>query len=430
MNTTLRDALAEQIDEVGPAHLDVDELVGLGERRLRRRRLTAALGSAAAVVLVVAVAFGTAALNRSAEPGPTDPPNTDHQKTDDQNTPNESNAQARPIVYSDDVAFDGPPIGSFIGTLHVGNREVEIDQKVGVRNWGGIAVTDAGAVYAQVDHSLWFTEGGPPQQIAEQACANPSGDQEDLATGNAGPLVAWFDCAPGSREDLVVYDTNLGHEVARHTIPSCAATWAPDGGLLRGCRPDGLIGEHVYFTHFNTAGRLSDHQFRLDLTSDKVTRAGPAVYAEDLQAHPRALVIGDSWRAGTLMAAHSALDGVEFRVVGSRLVPTAYVSASDETVPTRIFDAATGHPVQFRLPKGYPPDPVPGFDTLSDPDALTGNDDFETVQWVDDDTVALMGGLLDDIITCHLSDGSCQIAVKEPPDNDSARMMPGGILPG
>ena len=429
MNTTLHEVLTRRANDSGSAHLDVNELVNLGERRLRRRRLTASLGSAAAVVLIVALAIGGAALNRSADPGPTDTPNTDHQKTDDQNAPNEPDAQDRPIVYSDDVTFGPPSPGFVVGTLQVGNREVEIDQTVGVRNWGGISVTDAGAVYALVDHSLWFTDGGPPKQIAEHACAEPSGDDEDLATGNAGPLVAWFDCAPGSLEDLVVYDTDLGREVARHTIPSCRATGAPDEGLLRGCRPDGLIGGHVYFTHFNQAGRLTDHQFRLDLTSDTVTPAGPAMYAEDLRTHPRALVIGDSWRAGTLMAAHSALDGVEFRVVGSRLVPTAYVRASDETVPTRAFDAATGHPVRFRLPNGYPPDPVPGFDTLADPDALTGNDSFHTLQWVDDDTVALGGDLRNDIITCHLSDGSCQIAVKEPA-HDHRRMMPGGSLPG
>ena len=263
------------------------------------------------------------------------------------------------------LSGDGPPLGSVIGTLQVGNREVEIDQTVDVRNWGGISVTDAGAVYAQADHSLWFTDGGPPQQIAERACAHPSGDDGDLATGNAGTLVAWFDCAPGSLADLVVYDTNLGREVARHTIPSCGATWSPDGGQLNGCRAEGLIGDHVYFSHFNQAGRLIDHQFRLDLTSGKVTPAHPAMYAKDLLTQPRALVIGDSWRVGTLMEAHSARDGVEFRVVGSRLVPTAYVQASDETVPTRAFDVATGHPVQFRLPNGYPPDPVPGFDTLA-----------------------------------------------------------------
>lgn len=429
MNTTLHEVLTQRANSVGSAPLDVNELVTVGERRLRRRRLTVSLGCVAAVVLIVALAIGAAALHPSAGPGPTDAPNTDHQKTDDQNAPNESDAQARPIVYSDDVDFDGPPLGSIIGNLQVGNREVEIDQKVDVRNWGGISVTDAGAVYAQIDHSLWFTDGGSPRQLAEQACASSSGDDEDLATGNTGPLVAWFDCAPGSLGDLVVYDTDLGREVARHAIPSCGERWAPDGGLIRGCRPDGLIGEHVYFSHFNQAGRLIEHQFMLDLSSDKVTPAGPAVYAEDLRIQPRVLVIGDSWRAGTLMEAHSAHDGVDFRVVGSRLVPTAYVPASDETVPTRAFDAATGHPVQFRLPKGYPPDPVPGFDTLADPDALTGNDDFETVQWVDDDTVALMGGLRNDIITCHLSDGRCQVAVKEPPDNDT-RMTPGGILPG
>ena len=69
--------------------------------------------------------------------------------------------------------------------------------------------------YVKVDHSVWFTDGGRPQQIAQQGCADTSGDWRGLATGSSGPLVAWFDCSPASRGDLVVYDTGLRQEVAR-----------------------------------------------------------------------------------------------------------------------------------------------------------------------------------------------------------------------
>lgn len=74
MNTNLREALVERIDAVGPAHLDLDTLVALGETRLRRRRRrgTAAVvgGVAAAVAVVVALA---GARNSDTSPTPIGP---------------------------------------------------------------------------------------------------------------------------------------------------------------------------------------------------------------------------------------------------------------------------------------------------------------------------------------------------------------------
>ena len=127
-------------------------------------------------------------------------------------------------------------------------------------------------------------------------------------------MVAWFDCTPASLGDLVVYDTSLGREVARHPIPVVR-------GRAYECVPDAVIGQHVYFTHFNSAGRAIDHQFRFDVTSDQVRPAGSQMYADDLRAYPRALVIGDTWQTGTRTESRSALDAARFRAVGSRLVP-------------------------------------------------------------------------------------------------------------
>ena len=62
MSTTLRDALVQRIDQVDPSHPDVDALVGLGERRLRGRQVAAVLGSAAAVLVVIALVIGGATL--------------------------------------------------------------------------------------------------------------------------------------------------------------------------------------------------------------------------------------------------------------------------------------------------------------------------------------------------------------------------------
>ena len=242
------------------------------------------------------------------------------------------------------------------------------------------------------------------------------GLEDGLATGNAGPLAAWFDCTPGSRGDLVVFDTSSGQEVARHAIPSCSDTRAMWYG---GCGPGDVIDKHVYFTsRVNNSKQLIDHQFRLDVTSDQVIPANPQIYADDLRTHSRALVIGDTWQTGNLT------DGEyqTFSVEGSRLVPLADVHS--QRVPSRAFDATTGQPVRLRLPGGYHPDP----ETIAD----AGTDSFTFFQWLDDDTIALSQGIDNtkgDLITCHLSDGRCHLTVRAAPP-DTYRIVAGGSLPG
>ncbi len=397
-------------------------------RSARRRRAVEAVAGTTAVVLalVVGIAAITGSTQRDNRPLPAD---------SNSPTPSPTPDPARKLVYSDDLrvriltttAVDGVP-DIRVGALQVGARSVAIDQKVEMVHGGwSIVVTDAGAVYTKVDHSLWFTDGGRPEQIAQQACADTSGDWRGLATGSAGPLVAWFDCSPASRGDLVVYDTGLQREVARQTVPSCRT---PGSGPSEGayeCVPDGIIGEHVYFGHINSAGRLIGHQFRLDVLAGQVVPAGPEVYADDLRTHPRALVIGDSWSAGTPT---DDIGAVVFHVVGSRLVPVIFDSAADKDVRTRAFDTGTGQAVLLRLPAGYRPDPAAGFHQPGE--LLEGTDMFTPFEWLDDDTVALAQGssnFVGDILTCHLSDGRCELALKGPP-HDTHRIAPGLGLPG
>src|SRR3954447_2418752 len=62
MSTTLREVLARRADQAGAPDLDVEALIDLGERRLRRRQLGAVVGSAAAVLVVIALVIGGATL--------------------------------------------------------------------------------------------------------------------------------------------------------------------------------------------------------------------------------------------------------------------------------------------------------------------------------------------------------------------------------
>ena len=332
----------------------------------RRRAVQAAAGASAAIVaLVICIALltGTAGPNKRNTPPP-----PAHSGTPTSST-------TREIIYSDDLAFGpGSEVLIRIGTLHVGDREVEIDQTLhSVRFWS-MFVTDAGAVYAQEDHSVWFTDGGHPRQIAPQACAYSSADFERLgiATGNAGPLVAWFNYLPASLGDLVVYDTSLGREVARHPIPSCETAY------VDACLTPSSVSTCTSPTSTARAGHRSPVQVRRD---ERPSSPGSSqMYADDLRAYPRALVIGDTWQSGTRTESRSALDAARFRAVGSRLVPL-----TPEDVPTRAFANATGRPLRFRLPSGYHPDPAAGVYVPGDADASIGTDIFTGLEWLDDD---------------------------------------------
>ncbi len=404
MTDTLRDLLRMDAAGVEIPVFDPHDVIGRAERRRRRHRVAGAL---AAVSAVAAVAIAGAVLG-SGEPrsvGPADVP---------PHGPRAEAPRSRPIVWSDDLDRGR------VGTLHVGDQTVDIGQELtSVLDWS-MSVTDAGAVYAHDDGSVWFTDGDRPTRIARKACAVAAGAARDLglATGNTGALVAWFDCEPGSRGDLVVYDTAADHEVVRHRVPWCDATAAPMHLPASGsaCLPDALVGDHVYFTHLQDGqDAQTARQFRYDLTSGLVEPSGQAAYREDLRGRARTLVVGASRLDGTPSEARGVAGGFSFRPAGRRLVPVEHVDVGEAGAETRVFDGATARPVELRLPEGYQPTPA---------DVPVS---FFIFEWLDDDTVALAESgfsTVGDVLVCHLSDGRCRSALT------GAGIVPGMPLPG
>jgi hypothetical protein len=375
----------------------------------RRRAAEAVAGTSAAVLaLVVGVVLVT---------GPTGP-----KKGDEPIPPVSSETPAktiRKIVYSDDltsVPHKARTALSRVGTIHVGDAEVRIDQVLHTVQGWALKVTDAGAVYAKDDHSVWLTDGGGPRRIADQACVDTT-QYIGLATGTAGPWAVWFDCSPASRgADLVVFDTVSGREVARHSISSCRGR-EPAWPAIK-CGPRAVVGEHVYYSVLVDSARDVHHEFVLDVASDQVVAATPTTFAQDIGSHPRGLVIGDSWQTGYRVTGI----GQHFRVVGSRLVPELDVD-SEQFLAKATFDTGTGGAVRLRLPSGY-------HVVRRDPTDLPF---FVLFEWLDDDTVALARGNTSthagDILVCHLSGGRCEIAV-EAPHGDATRIVVNWHLPG
>ncbi len=393
MNTTLRDALAEQINQITPVQLNTNELVGLGERRVRRHRLTAVLGSAAAVVLVITLAVGGVALHLSADQGPANTPNTNHHQTDDHTTPPDGpDSPTRPIVYSDPDLVDHTA-----SSIHFGSRLVEIPN-----GFVHLDVTDDGFIYTS-DGSAWFSDGGTPIQIGSHLCGAQHGKFSSFAhrnviSANVGSLAAWFECAPAVRPTLVVYDTSSGSDVARRSTALCQ----------RSCELVDVTADYVYFNRGVYTG-YPRPEYRFGVTTHDLRASTPQLYAEDLISHPRGLAVGDTWQNST---ANNGI-GQTFSAIDSQLAPRWRERNGEETV-TNAFDTATGQAVQLHLPTGYDSDPA---------------EDFVLFQWLDDDTVAIAasdGGIL----SCRLPDGRCELSVQPAEGADGYRVLPNLPLPG
>jgi hypothetical protein len=390
---TLRDAFERQADNAGIPDLDIDELVGLGEHRLRRRRFTAVAAAGAAVALAIALAIGGTAWNRSADrqQGPIDHPTKPHQT---------QTTTPRPIVYSDVTFVPGQPNSLLGDPIHVGDRVVDTGS-----GFVHMAVTDDGVVYAtggyRDDGRLWFTDGGTPEQIASHACPSAHGWPGSIITGNSGSLVAWFDCTPkqtSGKPELVVYDTSSGREVGRVQAQGCSTETQATELVTEQCTA--IIGDRVYV-------RNSVYIAHGDVLIVDDDGTGSS-FAQDLRNNPRGLVVGDSWDTGTPTTA-----GV-FVGVGRRLVPI-----KNEDL-TSVFDTATRQPVHFHLPPGYQPD--------SKPETPSGyGADYQLFEWLDDDTIALessgTGRHDQDILTCRLSTGRCELTVPSVGRNGHYRVV-------
>jgi len=386
MNETLRDAFARELDAAGRIDVDVAPLVDRGETRLRHRRLAALAGSVAAVVLVVAAGVlagqsadrGDGPVNHPPHPVPT-----------------------RKIVYAEHKAGIVP--GHIV---HFGDLVVETGD-----NHLHLDVTDDGFLYT--DHTrqggVWFSDGYAPVRVGTHVCGVSPNSANFLThavmTANSGSTAAWFDCTHPARPTLVVFDSSSLHVVARQPVPS----WPSCGRYA--CGLVDVTSDSVYLDSMGGPG--PDHRF--DVRADRLRASTPQEYLEGLRNRPRGLVLGEDWQSGTpidrdgrLVAGDAALD---FAAVGSRLVPVLSDDTDHHHV-TSAFNTATRRVLHLRLPAGYHETDVA----------------FRLFEWLDDDTVALIGGGAD-IVTCRLSTGRCVLAVPGPPAG-TVRLVPTFPLPG
>jgi hypothetical protein len=380
--------LSRRVGDLAAPTVDVDELVALGEQRLRRRRVTGAAAATAAVA-VLAVAGALANAHRVQTSGPIDLPH--HPRQTERHVP--TAPVRREIVYAGGL---GDP------TIHYGDRVLRVQT-----GYVHLDVTDAGFVYTtpgtlqEGDRAVWFSDGTDPEQIGTHCGLNLPRTPNDVVSGSSGSLVVWFDCTDPGKPTLVAHDTSTGRDLVDHPIALCATRPSQ-------CDIDAIIGEHVYLTRVwfrHGDGGLVRRGYVLDLGTGRLSAVTPRygsvgnnhlsdAYLAELRSSPRGLVVGDTWETGTITNGI----GQTFDVVGSRLVPKMNVQ-SEQFLAKAAFDTATGQALRLHVPEGY-----------------HRADSFTLTQWLDDDTIALavagQGLYSGDILACDLSDGGCTFAVE------------------
>jgi len=217
MTDLLKDTLTAQAAGAEPPELDLDAVIALGERRVRRRRTGTLLGTAFVALAVIAAGL-TAVRIIQADPEPAAKPPLPFTE--------------RRVTYAVN------------GVIHFGDAEIA----TGTTRVERFVQTDAGFVFT--DHGeIKLADGRTTRKLADATSNSP------LAA--SGPLAGWEEpTSSGSRTvirdlrtDQVVYDVN--HPSGPHTSPADAPT-----GLVA------LDGDSAYFT---TGGGLLQLDVRTHL---------------------------------------------------------------------------------------------------------------------------------------------------------------------
>ena len=333
--------------------------------------------------------------------GPLPPANSD--------TPTSSTT--RKIVYSDDLEFPSMT-ATFpllrVGTIHVGDREVEIDQTLHtVRAWPCLSPTPA-----------WST------RRTTTACGSPTAatrvgsrsrhawrplslarDRERRSVGRLVRLHARIAGRPG----------RLRHQCwpRGRPAPDSFMSATDDAVAVVRCRPTRSSASTCTSPPSSTSKGPIDHQFRLDVTSDQVIPASPRMYAQDVSSHPRALVVGDPGKP--------APPRMGYGPSPSWARGWSRVAMNAESVLDRVFDTATGQPYGSTSPAATTPIPDHRRPATKNSPSSSGS---TTTPW----RSSRRGQHRGDLLTCHLSDGRCDLAVKAaPPDKPAS--WPAGTFP-
>jgi hypothetical protein len=363
MTKLLQDVLYERAENAPRPQVDLDLVIGAGERRVRRARLSTGLAASAVAVVVAGSAF---VLPGTLAPQP--------QRHDPAAAP--SPWSERRVGYAmEDV-------------VHWGDESFSVGAVV-----ASYVQTDDGIVFTTPNGDVWLYGGADSQRIGHAA-----GNR--LRADDTGSLVAWVDRDEDHQPQYVVYDTHARKEVTRvddDVAGPARPGYESDGGALVYAVDDGSVywrsGERI--VRYVVAGGDTQQVTRWvpapdqsspDGTVDLVDVAsGRLAYridgSEGSSVFYTGVRVGE--RATELASGHN----------GSLSPDGRYVGVEDDDVMA-VYDTATGADVTPDL-RGYPFKVVTG--------------------WVDADTAAVFAikdldadPYVFDLLRCDVPSGACE----------------------
>lgn len=375
MTELLRDVLHEHADTTPAPHVDLDGIIGEGERRVRRRRMTGGLAAASAVALVAGSGLAVQGMVGTPGPAPTGTPST----------------------------FGERQVSWATGdVIHWGTETFAVGRRI-----ASYVQTDDGFVYTTPTRDVWFHDGIASHRIGRAGAGR-------LRTDDTGSLVAWVGADRAGSTEYVVYDTALGREVARvgddaagpavEETDLAAEVFAVDDGSVY-WRVDG---DRIVRYHVSSGEAVVVHEQQPPADpSDK----GPSVYElADVAAGLLAYLVDSTRGVQAKVAGTIDLDEPTVaRASNVLLSPDGRYLAAEEDDNIRLYDVATREDVTPDLAH-YPYAVAYG--------------------WVDEDTAMAFGipalsgpGYDVDLLSCVIPSGTCEVVGETSVTDDENRFV-------
>ena len=383
MTKLLQDILHERAASAPGPQVDVEAIVGAGESRVRRGRLTTGLAAAAVAAVVAGSSFVLPGLLAHDQ----EPPAT-------AGTP--SPFAERRAGYA------------MHGVIHWGDQTFTVGTDV-----DSYVQTDDGFVVANRRGAIFLFDGNDTRRIGRTTNRTVRGD-------DTGSLVAWVDRNEDGQPQYVVYDTHTMKEVVRvddEVTGPARPGYEDEGGALVYAVDDGS----VYW-------RAGDVIVRYVVATGDAHVVTPWVAGTDSTAGPQLVDVVDV-AAGRLAYRVDQQDGQGGFYVGDEVGEQAtrlasgrsgylspdgrYVGVEDDDVMA-VYDTGTGAAVTLAGLAGYPFTVVSG--------------------WVDADT-AMVFAIKDldadpyvfDMLQCDVPSGACQVVTGGEVATDAESfVVPGG----
>jgi hypothetical protein len=359
------DLLRRLGDQIVPPPFDA--LRGTARRRARRARVAT---SSAVAATVVAISVTTVYLGRDAdhriEPAPA--------------------PALRLLTYA-----DGSTVHYGADTLEADGPVVELD------------VTDDGVGFRTEDGGIWFTDGSTVDQLGALGETGPGyGDTWPLTSqpgwmlsANAGSRLVWFEFSAPGEPEVVVYDTDTQHEVARDRVDLRPGHTAV---------PAMLSDRFVYWYQDPNPEELPEDQaqVRYDPATGEQSRITEQDVIRDLdrEAAVRSVRLKGDGRWDSSDAFHYS-DGMGQQMGLSLRNDVAGVDGVAPVGPgDMVAEDVSGRTFAF--------DPPPSYSDKAGVAWL--------VQWLDDQTVVVLSPLprSTDLIACHVEAKTCEVAASAP----------------